>query len=110
MDDNWVLPFEIEDSHFEEAPVASRSQKHRDLVHVERSQWVADRVQHVLVWYGVFAGWLSNSHLDKIACLIRVVNDRCLAAARSPSPSRRRVDDRIRRSGRKRRAIAKATK
>jgi hypothetical protein len=70
MDHDWVVAFYVEDADLKQRPVRCWAYEHRQLV-VEKysSHRVTHGMPYVRVGDAVLSRWLTDPHLDNIACL-----------------------------------------
>lgn len=96
MDGDGVLSQEVEHADLQQPPVSCRSDEHcQVVVQDDVAYGVGDSVSDVVVSNAVVPGWLTDPHLDNIACLAYNVRGRLGAIERrlraSPVPDTDRL-------------------
>ena len=82
MDHDWVVAFDVEDADLEQCSVRCWAYEHRQVVIEEYSSHrVANGMPYVRVGDAVLSRWLTDPHLDNIACLADDIVDRTPAPA-----------------------------
>lgn len=76
MDDDRVVAVDVKDADLQEGSVGGWSNEHRQILFQDdAAHSCADGVPDVRVDNTVFPRWLTNPHLDKIACLSAAVKE-----------------------------------
>jgi hypothetical protein len=80
VDHDWVVAFDVEDADLEQCSVCCWAYEHRQVVvEVYSSHRVANGMPYVRVDDPVLSRWLTDPHLDNIACLEDDIVDRTSA-------------------------------
>ncbi len=70
MDDDWVIALDIEYADLKQRSVGPRSDEHHQvIVQKHAPHGVANRMPYVRIDNAVLSRWLTDTHLDNIACL-----------------------------------------
>jgi hypothetical protein len=70
VDRDWVVAFDVEDADLEQCSVRCWAYEHRQVVIEEYSSYrVANGMPYVRLGDPVLSRWLTDPHLDNIACL-----------------------------------------